>query len=108
MELLIINNMGSEYFDIGDFHKKITTNSNSAQLWFDRGLLNTYSFNHFAAIQCFKKTIEDDPDCAMGYWGIAYALGPHYNMMEITKEAFDEGLGYMKKALSMKDKLSGW
>lgn len=31
------------------------------------------------AVKCFKKTISHDPNCAMAYWGIAYALGPNYN-----------------------------
>jgi hypothetical protein len=77
--------MESGYFEIGDFHKEITATSKAAQEWFDRGLLNTYGFNQFAAIQCFKKVVAEDPNCAMGYWGLAYALGPHYNYMAVSK-----------------------
>ncbi len=28
---------------------------------------------------CFERVIEADPGCALGYWGLAYALGPNYN-----------------------------
>jgi tetratricopeptide (TPR) repeat protein len=38
-------------------------------------------------VRCFEKAIEFDPDCAMAYWGIAYASGPNYNK---PWEAFDE------------------
>src|SRR5262249_11842545 len=34
---------------------------------------------HEEAVRCFQKAVEDDPSCAMGWWGIAYAAGPNYN-----------------------------
>lgn len=68
------------YFDLGSHHRPISTTSPAAQIWFDRGLNWTYGFHHDEAVDCFKKVIEHDPDCAMGYWGLAYALGPYYNM----------------------------
>jgi len=30
-------------------------------------------------VRCFKQAIEHDPQCAMAYWGVAYAAGPFYN-----------------------------
>ena len=74
-------------FDLGSYSRPVTTSSPEAQLWFDRGLLWTYGFNHEEAVFCFKQAAEADPKCAMAYWGIAYALGPNYNK---PWEAFDE------------------
>lgn len=68
-----------DYFNIDVYSRKITTSSPDAQLWFDRGLVWTYSYNHEQAIECFQKALEHDPDCAMAYWGVAYAIGPNYN-----------------------------
>lgn len=68
-----------EYFDLGTFHKPVTTTSPEAQKWFDRGLIWCYGFNHDEATCCFERAAACDPDCAMAYWGIAYALGPNYN-----------------------------
>ena len=68
-----------DYFDVDVYSRKITTISNDAQLWFDRGLVWTYSYNHEQAIECFQKALEHDADCAMAHWGIAYAVGPNYN-----------------------------
>jgi hypothetical protein len=48
--------------------------------WFDRGLNWTYGFHHAEAIACFRRAAEADPDCAMAWWGIAYATGPNYNL----------------------------
>jgi tetratricopeptide (TPR) repeat protein len=69
----------SGYYDLGNHSRTISTSSPEAQIWFDRGLNWTYGFNHGEAIACFEKAIEHDPDCAMAYWGLAYAAGPNYN-----------------------------
>jgi len=68
------------YFDLGSYSRPITTCSTEAQTWFDRGLIWCYGFHRTEALRCFQKVVELDPDCAMGYWGIAYATGPYYNI----------------------------
>ncbi|TID20668.1 TPR domain protein [Venturia nashicola] len=68
-----------DYFDLGTYKRPITTSSSQAQLWFDRGLIWCYGFNHEEAINCFHKAISYDPHAAMCYWGLAFALGPNYN-----------------------------
>jgi len=77
----------SDYYDLGVYERQITTRSSDAQLWFTRGLNWCYGFNHEEAIVCFEKALEQDPDCAMAHWGIAYAIGPNYNK---PWEAFDD------------------
>lgn len=67
-------------YDLGEFTHPVTTTSEAAQTWFDRGLLWTFGYNHEEAIACFGRAIEADPDCAMAHWGRAYAAGPNYNM----------------------------
>jgi len=69
----------ASYFDLGNHSFLISTSSDVAQRWFDRGLTWCYGFNHEEAIRCFQNSITEDPDCAMGYWGIAYAKGSFYN-----------------------------
>jgi tetratricopeptide (TPR) repeat protein len=76
-----------EYYDLGNYHRPVSTASPEAQLWFDRGLIWCYGFHHAESIKCFQKVTEIDPDCAMAYWGIAYASGPNYNK---PWEAFTE------------------
>jgi tetratricopeptide (TPR) repeat protein len=76
----------SDYFDLGRYTREVTTSSAQAQLWFTRGLVWTYSFNHEEAVACFEHAIEADPGCALAHWGLAYALGPNYNK---PWEAFD-------------------
>ncbi|VVP66314.1 hypothetical protein PS918_00345 [Pseudomonas fluorescens] len=68
-----------DYYDLGTYSRPVTTHSPLAQLWFDRGLVWCYGYNHDESIRCFHKALEHDRDCAMAWWGIAYASGPNYN-----------------------------
>ncbi len=77
----------SDYYDLGPYSRPVTTLSAEAQLWFDRGLMWCYAFNHEESVRCFARAAEYDPGCAMAYWGIAYASGCNYNK---PWEAFDE------------------
>ena len=69
-----------DYFDLGPHTRSVATDVPEAQLWFDRGLNWTYAFHHEEAVQCFETAIAADPSCAMAHWGLAYALGPNYNL----------------------------
>ncbi|WP_419738058.1 tetratricopeptide repeat protein [Ruegeria sp.] len=70
----------SEYYDLGTYSCPVSIASAEAQLWFDRGLVWTYGYNHDEAVACFEKAVEHDPNCAMAHWGVAYAAGPNYNL----------------------------
>jgi tetratricopeptide (TPR) repeat protein len=67
------------YTDLGTHHKDIGSKVPAAQQYFDQGLRLVYGFNHAEAIRSFTRAAELDPQCAMCYWGIAYAYGPHVN-----------------------------
>lgn len=42
--MLLRNN--DDYFNLGTYKRRITTSCSQAQLWFDRGLIWCYGFNH--------------------------------------------------------------
>lgn len=74
------------YYDLGSYHRPVDSPSPQAQVWFDRGMVWAYAFNHEEAVRCFERALELDPDLAIARWGIAYAIGPNYNK---PWEAFD-------------------
>ena len=80
--------MSEGYYDLGTYSRPVTTGSEEAQRWFDRGLAWTYGYNHDEAVACYRRALDADPACAMAWWGVAYAVGPNYNK---PWEAFDEG-----------------
>ena len=67
------------YTNLGSHHKRISTRVPATQQYFDQGLRLVYGFNHAEAIRSFTRAAELDPTCAMCYWGIALAYGPHVN-----------------------------
>ncbi|KPV41949.1 hypothetical protein AN478_00095 [Thiohalorhabdus denitrificans] len=64
---------------LGDHHHAVTTDSESAQRYFDQGLILAFGFNHAEAYRSFRQAAELDPDCAMAWWGAAWVLGPNIN-----------------------------
>ena len=66
-------------YDLGQYTRRISTRNKSAQVWFNRGLIWCYGYNHDEALRCFKLAAKADPTCMMAQWGIAYAAGPNYN-----------------------------
>ncbi|MCE5972372.1 tetratricopeptide repeat protein [Sinirhodobacter sp. WL0062] len=69
------------YFDLGSFGRRFGDTSAEAQIWFDRGLVWQYGFNHEEAIACFERVLKLDPRHVMARWGIAHCLGPNYNKL---------------------------
>jgi len=100
------------YYELGTYSRKVSTSSDDAQCWFDRGLVWTYSYNHEQAIECFQKALEYDSDCAMAHWGIAYAAGPNYNfewwMMDPATKSDALGMAYdsTQDALKLVNKIT--
>ncbi len=71
----------SDYYNLGGFHRQVSTDSQEAQAWFDRGLAMCYGFNHEEAARCFERALAADPGMPMALWGLAYAWGPNMNNM---------------------------
>ncbi len=106
--------MATYDYDLGAYHRAVTTNSPEAQLWFDRGMVWCYGYNHEEAVRCFERAASADPDCAMAHWGIAYAAGPNYNKQwkafdpADLKRSLDTASTATQRALSLRTKASRW
>jgi tetratricopeptide (TPR) repeat protein len=86
--------------DLGTHHRAVTTSSESAQKYFDQGLRLLYGFNHDEADRAFREAARLDANCAMAWWGVAFALGPNYNLpMDSARHA--KALEAVQKALSV-------
>jgi len=71
--------MMGNYYDLGTYTRTVSTSSEEAQIWFDRGLAWCFAYNHDESVRCFERAAELDPECAMAHWGKAYAIGCNYN-----------------------------
>ena len=63
----------------GNHSYSITTQNDSAQIYFNQGLTMYYSYHSREAVASFKEAAKFDSSCAMTYWGQALAMGPSYN-----------------------------
>jgi tetratricopeptide (TPR) repeat protein len=66
------------------------------------GLLLAYGFNHDAAIAAFRAGQQRDPNCAICFWGEAYALGPNINA-PMTPEALPQARAALARAMSLRE-----
>src|SRR6187399_2756789 len=76
-----------------------------AQKYFDQGLRLIYGFNHDEAERAFREAARLDPKCAMAWWGVAYALGPNYNL-PIDAERNGKAVEAVQKAQSLQSGVS--
>ncbi|KAI2466208.1 TPR domain protein [Annulohypoxylon bovei var. microspora] len=71
--------LGQDYYDLGSYRRPVSSSSEEAREWANRGLIWSYAFNHEESAKCFERAIAGDGDCVFAYWGLAYVLGPNYN-----------------------------
>ncbi|HEX6732716.1 MAG TPA: hypothetical protein VF074_22040, partial [Pyrinomonadaceae bacterium] len=64
---------------LGDYGRRISTNSQLAQQFFDQGLRLTYGYYFPEAIASFQQALHHEPEHPMIYWGMALAMGPNPN-----------------------------
>jgi tetratricopeptide (TPR) repeat protein len=86
--------------NLGTLEHPVTTTNPRAQTFFDQGLRLVYGFNHAEAVRSFREAQRLDPECAMCYWGEAYALGPNVND-PITPEREKEAHAVLQKAKAL-------
>ena len=51
------------FVGLGDYQRKVTTNSPLAQKYFDQGLAFLYGFNYTESARSFEAAAEADPQC---------------------------------------------
>lgn len=89
---------GPAPLDLGTWSRHVTTSSKDAQAAFDRGLVLNYSFNHGAAERAFREAVALDSTCAMAWWGVALANGPHINNPAMSLEQVQAASQAMARA----------
>ncbi len=72
---------GATYYReaLGPLTRPITTSSPEAQKFFDQGVQMMYAFTPLRAARSFRQAQREDPNCAMCFWGEAWAWGPYLN-----------------------------
>src|ERR1700723_3545597 len=96
---------------LGDHHHPISTKNARTQAFFDQGINLLFGFNHAEAIRSFREAARLDPDCAMCWWGMAFALGPNINL-PMPDDAAAPAWAALQRAKALEAKASpeerGW
>ena len=87
----------------GTYSRKISTNSELAQKFFDQGLRYAWAFHFPESIASYQQAAIHDPNHPMIYWGMAHAIGPNPNSRYsgMPDDPMGEGLKAIKKAISL-------
>jgi tetratricopeptide (TPR) repeat protein len=88
---------------LGTFTHAISSKNAEAQAFFDQGFQMRYAFGRTEAIRSFREAWKRDPECAVCYWGEAYAWGSDLNWL-MSKEDAPHAYHAMQEALRLRDK----
>jgi tetratricopeptide (TPR) repeat protein len=88
---------------LGSFTRPISSTNRDAQAFFDQGFQMMYSFAKPEAVRSFRESWKRDPDCAICYWGEAWAWGSYLNAPMSTEEA-PHAYAAAQKAVSLRNR----
>jgi len=84
---------------IGPVKFPISTESETAQAYFNQALTFSYGFNHAEAVRSFREAARLDDTCGICWWGVALALGPNINK-EMAAEDIPRAWEALQNALA--------
>lgn len=87
---------------LGDFERPISSESETAQAYFNQGFQMMYAFTKVDAARSFKEAQKADPNCAICYWGEAWAWGSYLNGRMRANEA-PRAYAAIQKAVELAD-----
>ena len=88
---------------LGTFTRPISSSNPEAQAYFNQGFQLMYGFAKVEAGRSFREAQKRDPDCAICYWGEAWAWGPYVNG-RMTAAHAERAHAAIQKAVALADK----
>src|SRR5262245_22378988 len=64
---------------LGPFTRPISSSNAAAQAFFSQGFQMMYAFAKPEAVRSFREAWKRDPECAICFWGEAWAWGSYLN-----------------------------
>ncbi len=87
---------------LGTFTRVISSTNREAQAYFSQGFQLMYGFAKTEAGRSFREAQKRDPNCAICYWGEAWAWGPYVNG-RMTVEHAGRAHAAIRKAMALAD-----
>src|SRR5690349_21853008 len=86
---------------LGTFTRPISSTNQEAQAFFNQGFQMMYSFAKPEAVRSFREAWKRDPECAICYWGEAWAWGSYLNAPMNADEA-PHAYAAIQKAIALR------
>jgi predicted Zn-dependent protease len=96
---------GAPVFEGLGAHRMTVTATPEAQKFFNQGVNLVFGFNHAEAIRSFREAARLDPNCAMCWWGVAFALGSNINLA-MPDDAIPAAWAALKNAEALAPKVT--
>jgi tetratricopeptide (TPR) repeat protein len=90
---------------LGPFSRRISSPTAEAQAFFNQGFQMMWSFAKPEAVRSFREAWKRDPNCAICYWGEAWAWGSYLNA-PMTAEEAPHAYAAAQKALALRSRAS--
>jgi tetratricopeptide (TPR) repeat protein len=87
---------------LGTFTRPISSSNKEAQAFFDQGFQMMYAFAKAEAVRSFRESWKRDANCAVCYWGEAWAWGSYLNA-PMTAEEAPHAYAAIQKALALRN-----
>src|SRR5688572_9011893 len=88
---------------LGQFTRPMSSANKEAQAFFNQGFQMMYAFAKPEAVRSFREAWKRDPDCAICYWGEAWAWGSYLNA-PMSGEESPHAYAAAQKALSLRER----
>jgi hypothetical protein len=88
---------------LGTFTRPISSSNAEAQAYFNQGFQLMYGFAKVEAGRSFREAQKRDPECAICYWGEAWAWGPYVNG-RMTAAHAERAYAAIGKAVALADR----
>jgi tetratricopeptide (TPR) repeat protein len=88
---------------LGTFTRPISSSNAEAQAYFNQGFQLMYAFAKVEAGRSFREAQKRDPECAICYWGEAWAWGPYVNGRMTVAHA-ERASAAIRKAVALADR----
>src|SRR4051794_14620000 len=85
---------------LGTFARPISSTNKEAQAFFNQGFQMMWAFAKPEAVRSFRESWKRDPDCAICYWGEAWAWGSYLNA-PMSQEESPYAYAAIQKARSL-------
>lgn len=80
LEAMLAESMPMMPAVLGSFSYAISSTNPEAQAYFDQGFQLMVAFGKYEAVRSFREAQKIDPECAICYWGEAWAWGSYLNV----------------------------